>query len=112
MNPDPNDPRHYPTARPAGPPPGDGGVSTIIPYKNAQALIAYYLGVFGLIPVLGLPLALAAVIFGFLGLNFAKKYPEAKGKAHAVTGIVLGLGSMLVCGVGPVAWVVFVANTR
>src|SRR5579871_2651829 len=30
--------------------PTEEAVSTIIPYKNARALIAYYLGVFSLIP--------------------------------------------------------------
>jgi hypothetical protein len=68
----------------------DGGVSTIIPYKNPKALAAYYLAVFSLIPCLGGLLGLAALILGFLGLSAASAHPEAKGKAHAWVGILLG----------------------
>ena len=73
----------------------DGGVSTLIPYKNPKALIAYYLGVFGLIPILGLVLAIAAVILGIMGLKYAKRHPTAKGTGHAIVGIVLGVISVL-----------------
>jgi hypothetical protein len=62
----------------------------LIPYKNAKALTAYYLGVFSLIPCLGLILGPIAIVLGFLGLGYAKKHPEAKGQAHAIVGIVLG----------------------
>jgi hypothetical protein len=78
------------------PPPVAGSTSTynalgvLIPYKNSQALAAYYCGVFGLIPCLGLPVAVAAVVLGILGLKFAKQHPETKGKAHAWAGIILG----------------------
>ena len=65
-------------------------LGVLIPYKNTQALAAYYCGVFGLIPGLGLPVALAALVLGILGLKFAKHHPEAKGKAHAWAGIILG----------------------
>lgn len=82
--------------RAAAPPPqgtatgGDGGVGRLIPYKNGPALAAYYCGVFGLIPCLGLPLALAAVILGFMGRTRAAEHPEAHGTTHAWVGIVLG----------------------
>jgi hypothetical protein len=62
----------------------------IIPYKNAKALTSYYTGVFSLIPCLGGILAPIALIFGILGLSHAKKYPESKGTAHAIVGIILG----------------------
>src|SRR5262249_14532371 len=65
-------------------------VSTVIPYKNPKALIAYYLGIFGLIPCLGLILGPAAIVLGILGLRYKAKYPEAKGTAHAIVGLVLG----------------------
>jgi hypothetical protein len=68
----------------------DSPVSTIIPYKNPKALIAYYLGVFGLIPCVGIVLGPAAIVLGILGLRYVKKYPTAKGTGHAITGIVLG----------------------
>ena len=62
----------------------------LIPYKNPMALWSYYLGVFSLIPVLGIPLGIGALITGFRGLKFAGLHPEAKGKVHAWIGIVLG----------------------
>jgi Domain of unknown function (DUF4190) len=75
--------------------PPDDGMSTLIPYKNPKALIAYYLGVFGLIPILGFVLAIVAVILGFMGLKYAKQHPTAKGTGHAIVGIVLGGISVL-----------------
>lgn len=65
-------------------------VSTIIPYKNGRALIAYYLGVFSLIPCLGLLLGPAALVLGILGVRYVKVHPTAKGTGHAIAGIVLG----------------------
>jgi hypothetical protein len=70
--------------------PTEEAVSTIIPYKNPRALIAYYLGVFSLIPCAGLLLGPAAFILGILGLRYAKAHPTAKGTGHAIAGIVLG----------------------
>ncbi|MFY9822930.1 MAG: DUF4190 domain-containing protein [Thermoanaerobaculia bacterium] len=60
----------------------------MIPYKNSSALIAYYLGVFSLLG--GIILGLPAVVLGVLGLKYAKLHPEARGKVHAWTGIILG----------------------
>jgi hypothetical protein len=69
----------------------DGGLSTtIIPYRNAMALIAYYCGVFSLIPFLGNLLGPAALLLGILGIRYAMKNPTAKGTGHAIAGIVLG----------------------
>jgi hypothetical protein len=94
-----------PTVRPAAegrPPPrrrpaddegeadADDPVATIIPYRNGRALAAYYLGVFSLIPCLGLFLGPAAFIFGILGLRYVRANPRAKGTGHAIAGIVLG----------------------
>jgi phage FluMu protein Com len=70
--------------------PADETVSTIIPYKNAKALIAYYLGVFSFIPCAGNFLGPAALILGILGLRYAKAYPTAKGTGHAIAGIIMG----------------------
>ena len=72
----------------------------LIPYKNSQALIAYYCGVFSLIPGLGCVLGIVAVVLGVMGLQYAKKHPKAKGKGHAITGIVLGVfGPFIVVGI-------------
>jgi hypothetical protein len=65
-------------------------IETLIPYRNGKALAAYYLGIFGLIPVLGLLLGPLALIFGILGLSYSRTYPSARGGGHAIAGIVLG----------------------
>ena len=62
----------------------------LIPYKNPKALTAYYVGVFSLIPCIGVLLAVAAIVLGVMGLKYAKQHPSARGQAHAIVGIVLG----------------------
>jgi hypothetical protein len=68
---------------------GDG-LSSLIPYKNAAALWAYYLGIAALIPCVGIPVGIAALVMGLRGLKFARLNPEARGKVHAWVGIILG----------------------
>jgi|TARA_B100001250_G_scaffold401668_1_gene413824 hypothetical protein len=76
------------------PPKGDGGVSTVIPYKNVPALVGYYLAIFSglglLCPPAGFLLALPALVLGIIGLKKANINPEAKGKVHAWIGIIGG----------------------
>jgi hypothetical protein len=79
--------RPPPVQQPEGP--GEA-VATIIPYRNVPALAAYYLGVFSLIPFIGLFLGAAAFILGIMGLRRARAYPEAKGRVHAWIGIIVG----------------------
>jgi hypothetical protein len=62
----------------------------LIPYKNPLALMGYYVGVFSLVPVLGLLLGPAALVLGILGLRYHRDHPRARGAGHAITGIVLG----------------------
>lgn len=70
------------------PAPSSGVAEVFIPYKNGPALTAYYLGIFSLIcgALLGIP----ALILGIKGLKISKERPEAKGAAHAWTGVILG----------------------
>ena len=68
----------------------------IIPAKNPPALIAYYCGVFSLIPLLGNLLGPAAIVLGVMGLRARKRNPNLPGKAHAIVGIVLGTITTLV----------------
>jgi hypothetical protein len=70
--------------------PPDNPISAVIPYKNPKALFAYYLGIFSLIPCIGIPLGIAAFILGILGLKAANTHPNAHGKVHAWIGIILG----------------------
>ena len=77
------------------PPEGDDGVSVIIPYRNPYALTAYYLGIFSLIPCLGVILGLVAFVLGIKGLEYARKHEHARGRVHAWVGIVIGGLSLL-----------------
>jgi hypothetical protein len=77
-------------------PAGDGkGDATggIIPYKNPKALIAYYLGLFSILPLIGLVMGVVAVVLGILGLRERKAHPEIKGGIHA--GIGIGCGGLM-----------------
>ena len=60
----------------------------VIPYKNVPALVAYYCGVFSIIPCF--PLGIAAFILGIKGLQKAKREPIVRGQVHAWIGIIVG----------------------
>ena len=62
----------------------------LIPYKNPHALIAYYLGLFSLFPILGLLLSIPAFILGIMGLRNRNRNPAIRGSVHAWIGIVMG----------------------
>jgi Domain of unknown function (DUF4190) len=84
---------------------GGDGFATVVPYRNGAALIAYYFGVFGLIPILGFVFGPAAVILGVIGLVKARKNPQARGTGHAIAGIVLGV-------IDPFLWIVLLYFMR
>ena len=89
-----------PTSRPPPTPAaGDAPLSGIIPYRNPPALVGYYLGVFSLIPFLGVLLAVPAIILGIVGLVKRRRDPKSRGAAHAVVAITLGvLGIVITMG--------------
>jgi Domain of unknown function (DUF4190)/GYF domain 2 len=91
---------------------GDSPISTVIPYKNPPALFGYYLSVFSLIPVVGLLLAIPAVILGFIGLKKAKESPGSKGTAHAWTALILGGISTLLWGAAVVFIIIGISQGR
>lgn len=62
----------------------------LIPYKNPKALIAYYLGIFSGLPLIGLPLGIVAFVLGILGLRDRRRNPAIKGSVHAGIGIGCG----------------------
>lgn len=64
------------------------GMDHLIPTKNPNALVAYYCGVFGIIPCFSPILGPLALILGFLGVRDHRRLNV--GKAHAIAGIVLG----------------------
>jgi len=80
----------------------DSALGGLIPYKNVPALVGYYLAVFALIPCVGIPLGIAAIVLGAIGLGRAKNHPEARGKVHAWFAIIFGA----VCAVGHVVLIV------
>jgi hypothetical protein len=85
----------------------------LIPYKNPKALTAYYTGVFGLISIvlcLGI-FGVVPIVFGVMGLKYAKKHPEARGQGHAITGIVLGIIEVL-CFLGVIVFAIVSAIAR
>ncbi len=108
------EPAKPPRRRRRGPAPAaQEGDSTggVIPYKNPSALIAYYLGLFSLLPLIGLFLGIPAFILGIKGLKDRKKNPAIKGSVHAWIGIVMGGLMTLVWGaVGVSAIIVLLAN--
>jgi hypothetical protein len=94
-SPDPTQPNPYTAppqdAIPMPPHSGEGdGTGGVIPYKNPAALIAYYLGLFSLFPLLGLLLAIPAFVLGIIGLRNRKRNPAIKGSIHAWIGIIMG----------------------
>ncbi|MCP3999284.1 MAG: hypothetical protein GY722_30090 [bacterium] len=90
--------RPNPYAPPTAPLPdaSEEVLATVIPFRNKPALISYYLGLFSLaslIPILGLVgvgMAIAALVLGIKGRRLAKENPKAKGIAHAWVGILGG----------------------
>ncbi|MCS7209189.1 MAG: hypothetical protein NZ874_06420 [Fimbriimonadales bacterium] len=72
-----------------------GAFSKIVPTRNPAALAGYYLGVFSLIPCLGVLLAPFAVGFGIVGLRNARDLPQQIGRVHAIVALVLGGISLL-----------------
>ncbi|MCA9187506.1 MAG: hypothetical protein R3E01_34650 [Pirellulaceae bacterium] len=74
---------------------GDSAMSTLIPYNNPYALLAYYFGIFSLIPCFSLILAPVAIGLGIAGLRHVKGQPQAKGTAHAYIGIGVGAVMLL-----------------
>lgn len=68
----------------------DDAVATVIPYRNPNALLAYYLGLFSILPFLGALLGAVAFVCGILGLRHARREQESHGRVHAAIGIGCG----------------------
>jgi len=79
-----------PPIAPAPPTSGNSGLNVLIPYKNPRALVAYYLGVFAVIPFIGILLGITAFVLGILGLRYRRRNPAVGGVIHAWIGIVAG----------------------
>ena len=68
-------------------PPGQGDATGgVIPYKNPAALAACYLGLFSLLPVVGIVLAILALILGIVGLRRSRGlFTQVLGSAAAAS---------------------------
>ena len=80
----------------------------VIPYKNPHALIAYYLGIVSLLPLIGVPFGIASVVLGIIGLRKRKENPKIKGSVHAWIGILFGTFSLF-CGGSILTAIIFVS---
>jgi hypothetical protein len=78
-----------------GQPPAPNPLDKLIPTKNTNALLAYYFGVFSLIPCFGLFLGVAAIVLGIQGKKAIVQNPDLPGKTHAGVGIWVGGFSVL-----------------
>lgn len=65
-------------------------VDTLIPAKNGNALLAYYLGLFSIFPCAGLVMGAVAFTLGRRGLQATKDTPGLGGATHAKVGIGCG----------------------
>lgn len=94
---------------PQYPPQQEGAFDRLIPTRNPNALIAYYLAVFSLIPCAAIFLGTAALILGIKGLKAVRANPNLPGVAHAWIGIILG-GLMALANVGFLTFVLMNAK--
>ncbi|MBM3498656.1 MAG: hypothetical protein FJX74_08275 [Armatimonadetes bacterium] len=75
----------------------------MIPYRNPAALVAYYVGIAGIIPCVGLICAAISIPAGIMGLQAARDQPRRRGTAHAWVGIIVGVVS-IVLHIGGYLW--------
>lgn len=68
----------------------------VIPARNLPALLAWYFGVFSIIPCMGGVLGIMAIVFGIMGLRLSRKPEIAVGFWHALIGMALGILTTIV----------------
>jgi hypothetical protein len=73
----------------------------IVPASNPNALVGYYIGLFSIMPVLGLGMGPAGIVLGVKGLKAIKQQPGLPGTGHAITAIIGGIiGCIINYGIG------------
>lgn len=77
--------------RPRRPRFDNANFGSLTPWDNPAAVYSYGVAWAGLVPVLGLPLGLAAVVFGIVGLMRQRRRPEIMGRNFAIAGMTIGL---------------------
>lgn len=73
----------------------DDLIHRLIPARNGAALVAYYCGVFSLVPCVGMIPAFVAIGAGIKGIQVHNRDPSRRGLFHAIAGIVLGCLSLV-----------------
>ena len=80
--------------------------------RPVSAIAAGYLALFGILPLVGLPFSIGALVCGIVALKAIKADPELSGSGRAWFGIIagglmtlLGLGVLLILVIGTVAGV-------
>ena len=73
-------------------------LATLIPWRNSCALIGYYFGLLGIIPLVGCILSPVAIVLGILGILKWKKDHRSRGLVHAIVAIICGLIGLLISG--------------
>lgn len=67
--------------------------------RPVSAIAAGYLALFGILPLIGLPFSIAAVVCGITALKAIQRDPQLSGAGRAWFGIIVG-GLMTLFGVG------------
>lgn len=70
--------------------PGPSFIDSLVPAKNGNALLSYYLGLFLIFPLFGLAMGVVAIVLGRRGLKAARETPGLAGATHAKVGIGCG----------------------
>ena len=65
-------------------------IEHVIPVRNVPALLAWYFGVFSLIPIIGLILGVIALILGIIGIKKSRDPKIGVGFWHALIGLLIG----------------------
>ena len=100
-------------ARRANNPAPSGMERMLVPVgRPASAIASGYCALFGILPLIGLPFSIAAVITGFVALNTIKKNPELSGAGRAWFGIICGIITTLISIFGVVVMVIGAASGR
>ncbi len=75
-----------------------GNGFSMIPSRNPKALVGYYLGVFSIIPGIGLVLSIPAIVLGIMGIKAYREDNSRRGQTHAIVAIVIGSLTLLTYG--------------
>lgn len=66
-------------------------MQSIIPLNNPMSIKSYYLGVVGMLPIIGIPFGIASIYFSKKGLEFLKNNANTGGADHCRIGIGLSI---------------------